>query len=214
MKKQLWDGKPWQAFKTFAILFSFTLNMVMLLVLLAMAPLILPIVKDIARPIVGGLNSSFVDMNGATIQRTIAVSDTIPVVLSVPLSTTTTVLVLENVPLNIPATFTLPDGGGLIKGQVALELPAQLALPVQLSLDVPISQTLPVQLAVEAVIPLDETELGVPFGRLQSIFDPLNALLNRLPSSNGELFERIMGSVNPVDPAAEPAGEAQSNSTD
>lgn len=201
MKKQFWDGKPWQAFKTFAILFSFTVNLVLILVLLAVAPLILPIVNDIAEPIVGGLNTSFVEMNQATIQRTIAVSDTIPVVLTVPLNTTTSVIVTDDVPLNIPARFTLPDGGGQINGQVTLSLPANLALPVQLNLQVPISETLPVQLAVDAVIPLNETELGTPFDRLQSLFAPLNALLRQLPSSNEELFGRVVSGLGRDVPA-------------
>ena len=181
MKKRFWDGKPWQAFKTFAILFSFTVNLVLIIVLLVAAPLLLPIVNDVAEPIVGGLNASFVEMNQATIQRTIEVSDTIPVVLTVPLNTTTSVIVTEDVPLNIPARFTLPDGGGVINGQVTLSLPAELALPVQLDLQVPISETLPVQLAVDAVIPLDETELGAPFDRLQNLFAPLDELLRLAP---------------------------------
>ena len=194
MNKNLWNGKPWQAFKTFAIIFSFVVNLVFLIVLLVATPLIIPIVNDIAKPIVGGLNTSFVDMNNATIRRTIDVSDTIPVVLTVPLSTTTSVVVVEEVPLtDVPARFTLPNGGGEINGQVSLSLPKGLALPVHLNLDVDIDETLPVHLAVDAVIPLNETELGPPFGRLQGLFAPLDALLSGLPSSNSDLFSRMSG---------------------
>ena len=35
-RKWVWTGKPWQAFKTFAIIFSFIMNFVLLLVLLSM----------------------------------------------------------------------------------------------------------------------------------------------------------------------------------
>lgn len=214
MNNSFWDGKPWQAFKTFAIIFSFVMNLVLLIVLLAASPLILPIVNDVAKPIVGGLNDSFVDMNEATIQRTIPVSDTIPVVLTVPLQTGTDVEVTEAVPLEgIPAQFLLPDGGGVINGTVSLNLPQGLVLPVALDLQVPISETLPVQMDVEAVIPLDETELGEPFGRLQGIFSPLNDLLERLPDDAQELQERLSGDAPPagaetegtaVEPAAAP----------
>ena len=170
------------------------MNLVLLIVLLVAAPLIIPIVNDIAKPIVGGLNTSFVDMNEATIRRTIDVSDTIPVVLTVPLSTTTSVVVVEDVPLsNVPARFILPNGGGEINGTVSLNLPKDLALPVHLNLDVDIDEQLPVQLAVDAVIPLNETELGEPFGRLQGLFAPLDELLGGLPSSNTDLFNRISG---------------------
>lgn len=201
MRNSLRNGKPWQAFKSFAIIFSFVTNLVLLIVLFVAAPLILPIVNDIAKPIVGGLNESFEDMNAATIQRTIHVSDTIPVVLNVPLSTTTTVVVVEDVNLNVPATFTFPDGGGQIRGQVELDLPVNMRLPVQLNLDVPIDEELPVQLAVEAIIPLNETELGAPFSRLQELFSPLDALLRGLPANNEELFDRISGDGAPTEPA-------------
>lgn len=204
MDNRFWDGKPWQAFKSFAIIFSFVMNLVLLIVLLAAAPLILPIVNDVAKPIVGGLNESFVDMNQATITRTIPVSDTIPVVLTVPLQTGTNVEVTESVPLEgVPAQFVLPDGGGAINGTVSLNLPQGLVLPVALDLQVPISETLPVQMDVQAVIPLEETELGGPFGRLQGIFAPLNDLLERLPDDGGELRERLSGSESAVAPEME-----------
>lgn len=194
------NSKPWQAFKTFAILFSFVTNLVLLIVLLITAPLILPVINNIAKPIVGGLNESFEDMNAATIRRTIAVSDTIPVVMNVPLETVTTVVIVQDVPLrNVPATFVFPEGGGAIFGQVSLTLPVSLALPIQLDLNVPINEQLPVQLAVEAVIPLNETELGAPFSRLQGLFSPLDKLLGGLPTNNTELFGRISGRATAPD---------------
>ncbi|RMH00147.1 MAG: hypothetical protein D6706_04430 [Chloroflexi bacterium] len=193
-KKWVWEGKPWQAFKTFAIFFSFAMNLVLLIVLLLIAPLIIPIVNDIAKPIVGGLNSSFVDMSTATISRTIEVNDEMPISFTLPLSTTTSVRVVEPVRLDgVPAQFILPGGGGAINGEVFLALPEGLELPVQLSLDVPVDQTIPVQLAVGVQIPLSETELGVPFNKLQALFGPLDAMLNGLPASNEELLDRVLG---------------------
>ena len=56
MKQWLWQGKPWQAFKTFALLFSFTTNLVLLLVLLLLAPQLLPTVDSVGKPLVGGLS--------------------------------------------------------------------------------------------------------------------------------------------------------------
>lgn len=193
MKNSIWDGKPWQAFKTFAIIFSFTVNLILLIVLLVAAPLILPIVNDIAVPIVGGLNTSFVEMSNAKIERTITVEDTIPISFTLPLSATTIVVVTESVPLSgIPARFVLPDGGGAINGTVTLSLPQGLALPVQLGLDVPVDQTVPVSLAVDVEIPLNETELGVPFERLEGIFSPLDALLRGLPNDSQDLRARLL----------------------
>lgn len=186
--------KPWQAFKTFAILFSFIMNLVLLIVLLLAAPLIIPIISGIANPIVGGLNDSFVDMSTATISRTIEVNDEMGIAFTLPLETTTNVLVVESVPLEgIPAQFVLPNGGGSINGQVYLSLPEGLELPVYLALDVPVDQTIPVALAVDVEIPLSETELGGPFNKLRSLFEPLAKLLGGLPDSNQELYDRIVG---------------------
>jgi hypothetical protein len=189
--KWLWDGKPWQAFKNFAIIFSFTVNVILVLVLLLVAPLILPIVNQIAVPIVGGLNHSFIDMGEAKITRTIQVDDTIPINFTLPLATTTRVRLTESVPLAVNARFVLPGGGGTINGLVELQLPANLELPVYLELSVPVSQTIPVQLAVDVDIPLSETELGQPFSDLQAIFTPLDNFLLKLPDNEAELFQRI-----------------------
>ncbi|MEJ2748828.1 MAG: hypothetical protein P8183_13135 [Anaerolineae bacterium] len=186
--------KPWQAFKTFAILFSFVMNLVLLIVLLLVAPLIIPIISEIANPIVGGLNNSFVDMSTATISQTIDVNDEMGIKFDLPLAETTDVVVVDSVPLDgIPAQFVLPNGGGSINGQVYLSLPKDLKLPVYLEMTVPVSQTIPVALAVDVNIPLSETELGGPFNQLRSLFAPLADLLNGLPSSNQELFDRVLG---------------------
>ena len=80
MRNLIWQQKPWQAFKNFAIIFSFIVNVVLLLVLLLSAPLIIPAVDIIVDPLVGGLAESFVEMKEANIQRTIQVEDEIPVV--------------------------------------------------------------------------------------------------------------------------------------
>lgn len=189
-----WQGKPWQAFKNFAILFSFITNFVLLLVLLAAAPLIIPIVNDVAEPIVGGLNGSFVEMGEATIERTIQVNDSMPISFTLPLNTSTSVTTTQAVKLNVPAQFVLPDGGGIINGNVAIELPKDLVLPVQLKLNVPVDQVIPVSLAVGVSIPLAETELGRPFYRLQGLFAPLDELIRSLPSTNEELIDRILDS--------------------
>lgn len=205
MKKSwLWKGKPWRAFKTIALFFSFAMNLILLVVLLVAAPLIIPVIADIAGPLVGGLNRSFVDMNSATIQRTIHVDDSLDIEFVLPLETETMVVVSEEVPLNgVPARFVLPDGGGAINGLVYLSLPEGLSLPVELDLDVPVKNTIPVQLEVAVDIPLSETELGDPFDRLQGLFEPLDELLKGLPADNDELFDRILENPEIADPELE-----------
>ena len=192
MNRHLWQNKPWQAFKNFAILFSCVVNIVLIIVLLLLAPLLLPIVSTIVNPLVGGLTQSFDEMGSAVIVRTITVDDQIPINFTLPLNQQTNVVLSEAVPLNVQAQMVLPDGGGVINGRVSLELPQGQVLPVELSLDVPVSQTVPVQLAVPVDIPLAETDLGVPFNRLRSLFTPLNDLLSGLPADGEALNARLL----------------------
>lgn len=199
-RKWVWSGKPWRAFKTFAIIFSFIMNFVLLLVLLIAAPLILPIVDSVAEPLVGGLSDSFVDMSSATISQTIPLNTTMPISFTLPLKTETDVVIVRSVPLNIPAQFTLPNGGGQINGNVTLALPEGLTLPVQLDLDVPVDETIPVVMQVPVEIPLQDTDLGGPFNTLRGLFEPLDRLIKGLPSSNDELFNRVTQSNPDVPP--------------
>jgi hypothetical protein len=198
MRKIFWDSKPWQAFKTFAIIFSFTVNVILILVLLIASPLIIPIVNDIVEPLVGDLNDSFVMMNDATITQVIPVRDAeAQVEFTLPLKEQTIVTLTSDVVLRRPAQFILPGGGGAINGDVILVLPKGQELPVELNLPIEVSQTITIaSMDVLAEIPLDETDLGTPFRTLTEAFAPLNELIRRLPSSNQELFERISRSNN------------------
>lgn len=199
-RKWMWSGKPWQAFKTFAIIFSFVMNFVLLLVLLIAAPLILPIVDNVAEPLVGGLSDSFVDMSSATISQTIPLDTTMPISFTLPLEKETEVVIVRSVPLSIPAQFTLPGGGGQINGMVNLELPAGLPLPVRLDLAVDVDQTIPVKMNVPVQIPLQATDLGEPFNVLRGLFEPLDRLIKGLPSTNEEFFGRITQSTTATPP--------------
>ncbi len=197
----LWGQKPWDAFKTFAILFSFALNLTLVIILLAVAGLIIPIVNDIVEPIVSGLNDSFVEMSEATIEQEITIDTTMPISFTLPLEQSTVVILTEDVPLTVPAHFLLPGGGGEINGVVTIIMPAGLPLPVAMSMEVPVNQTIPVSMKVPVEIPLAETELGGPFFKLRALFGPLNDMLKNLPSSNEEVGERVKQVI--IEPPAE-----------
>jgi len=198
----VWEGRPWAAFKSFAIIFSFVINFVLIIVLLLIAPFVFPvIVNNIADPIVGGLNDSFVLMNASTISQTIPLDTDMPLRTTIPLNAQTNVRIVEDVPLSVNATFVLPGGGGTINGNVLLSLPSGTELPVALDLSVPVSQTVPVVMEVPVQIELSETDLGVPFSKLQGLFTPLDELIGNLPGSNEDLFQRTTEAV--VGPAPE-----------
>jgi hypothetical protein len=203
VKQWWWQGKPWQAFKTFALLFSFAMNVIVLIAFLVMGPLVLPALKAVVAPIVSGLNRSFDAMGQAHIVHTLDVSDEIPIAFNLPVTAQTNATLTTAVPMSMPATMVLPGGGGQINGTVFLELPGGTQLPVQLNMNVPVSQTVPVTLAVAVDIPLEQTELGQPFSELKGLFTPLEGLLSALPEDSSELYRRLW---IPEADAGRPAG--------
>lgn len=193
MREFIWQKKPWQAFKNFALIFSFIVNFVLVIVLLLMLPQILPIVNGAAKPIVGGLNQSFIEMNQAAITRTIQVNDTVPVSLDIQLSTDTVVTLTQDVLLNnYPLTMNFAGGAGQINGSVTMVLPTGLAMPVHLNLGVPVRDQIPVNLLVDVNIPLTETQLVTPFTRLENLFGPIVIQLDQLPEDNDAVLQMVL----------------------
>ncbi len=190
----------WNRFKNFAILFSFLINFILLIVLLVVVLLIFQIKSGIAQPLINGLHGAFVGLDEARIITQINVSDTVPVKLTIPLKQNTTVVLTNDVALTANATFTLPGGGGNIRGSVAIVLPRGLQLPVALDLTVPIDSTLPIDLKVPVDIPLKQTQLHDVADQLRSLFDPFVRILGNLPDDwNGfwVLVGQILGGKGP-----------------
>lgn len=169
-------------FWRFMVIFSFIVNIILVVVLLALGIFIFEIKKEIATPLVGGLHSSFVGLDQATIDWTIPVRDEIQVQLNIPLETDTIVTLTEPVPLQVNALIDLPGINAYnVNAAVNLQLPAGLQLPVALDLDVAVDQPLPVALDVRAVIPLQETQLHDVAENLRLLFEPLARALYNLP---------------------------------
>lgn len=177
--------------KNFMILFSFIVNLVLILVLIFLGLQLFEIKNNIATPLVSGLHSSFVGLNEAVIDWTIPVRADVPVNLDIALQQNTVVVLTEPVPLNVSANITLPGVGNLSNASVALTLPAGTRLPVALDLMVPVRDSLPIALDVRAVIPLNQTQLQDPFENLRLMFEPLARALHNLP--NG--FDQLPGFV-------------------
>ena len=171
----------WNSFKTVAMLISFTINFVVIIVLAIVVMQIFHIKNGILEPLIDGLHENFVRMDDAVIERTIPVEDTIPVKFNLPLNQSTNVVLTDNVPLVAAATFTLPGGGGVINGRVDIVLPKGLVLPVQLNMTVPVDTTIPISLPVDVAIPLNETGLHTPFTNLRDLLEPYVRILDNLP---------------------------------
>ncbi|MBZ0304452.1 MAG: hypothetical protein K8I82_00155 [Anaerolineae bacterium] len=190
----------WKAFRNFAIIFSFIMNFVLVVILLIVVREIFIIKNGIAEPLIDGLHSNFVGMDEANITTTIAVEDTIIIDFDLPISQNTTVILTSPVPLSASAAFALPGGGGTINGQVNLSLPVGLELPVQLNMVVPVEQEIPISLSVPVDIPLNETELHAPFVNLKNLLEPYVRSLDNLPQDWDKVPDFVMdaaqGDVN------------------
>lgn len=171
----------WPAFKDIAIVFSFIVNLVLVLVLLLLVLFLLtPIKNDIAMPLLGNLDTAFMHLGEAHIQDKITINQPVPVKFTLPLETETMVVLTRPVPLNVPATFSLGQFGR-IQGNVSLQLPAGLTLPVWLDLDVPVDKQITVAFEQPIDIELGKAGLAGVVGELRGVLAPYLTLLKKLP---------------------------------
>ncbi len=168
----------------FMVIFSFIVNIILVVVLLVLGLFIFEIKNQIAQPLITGLHQTAVGLDNATIDWTIPVRDSIPLDLTIPLSTRTTVVLAAAVPLTVDASIVL--NGQNIPVDVSLSLPEGTALDVFLNLDVPVQQTVPVSLDVRAVIPINQTQMHDPITNLGLLFEPLAIGLTNLPDNFAE----------------------------
>lgn len=172
----------WDAFKNLAIVFSFIVNLVLVVVLLLVAGwIIFPTKTDVVEPMLDDLQGAINALDEATIVRTISIDEQVPVSFTLPLEQNTVVVLSQDVRLVRPATFSLLGGGGSINGTVALNLPKGLQLPIALDLDVPVENYIPVKFPVDVEIPLKETELNQVVVELNRVLGPIRELLDDLP---------------------------------
>ncbi|MBN2002603.1 MAG: hypothetical protein JXA21_04540 [Anaerolineae bacterium] len=187
-EKKIDKKKFWEAFKNFAIIFSFVVNIILVLVLL-MSPVPLFMAKSqVAEPLLVDLDSAFASLGETTINTLVNIQDTMPVVFDLPLNQNTDVILTQAVPLQAPASFILPGGGGSINGTVNLDLPEGMRLPVSLNMMVPVSTTIPVVMEVPVKIQLAEAGMGPAIEKLRAVFKPITGFLQSLPNSPKEVI--------------------------
>ncbi|MGC9349464.1 MAG: hypothetical protein ACP5JG_15100 [Anaerolineae bacterium] len=182
----------WNAFKNLAIIFSFLVNfllvMILLLVVLNPAP-VFEVKNELAEPLLVDLDQALVTLGETEIETTVYITDTMPVVFDLPLDQTTDVILTQPVPLDVPAMFVLPGGGGSINGSVSLNLPEGQRLPVSLSMSVPVSTTVPVVMRVPVEIPLAEAGMAPAIEQLRAVLRPVMGFVQSLPGSPKELLQ-------------------------
>lgn len=181
--------KIWGAFKDVAIVFSFIVNIVLIIVLLLSPEPLFMTKNEIAEPILLDLDNAFEALGETTIQTTVQINHMLPISFEVPLQQETAVILNKAVPLSVPATFYLPSGGGSINGVVSLELPSGQALPVTLDFTIPVASSIPVEFSVPVEIQLYDAGMGPAIEELRAVFQPLTSFVEELPDTPQEILQ-------------------------
>ncbi|MGD1995157.1 MAG: hypothetical protein PVH62_00135 [Anaerolineae bacterium] len=205
MKERL--SRAWRAFASVATIFSFVVNLVLVVALILAINPLFQTKNDVIEPLLQKLDRAFVGLGEARVETNVEVERPIGIRFDLPIEdeplgldfdlpiNQETVVVLtqptrvEGVEIN----FVLPAGGGVINGSGSIVLPAETALPVRLdmvvpvertipvSMTVPVSQTVPVEMDIPVSIQLGEAGLEPAVQRLRDVFAPLRLALERLP---------------------------------
>lgn len=199
-----WLRKMWRGFVNFATVFSFVVNLALVLaLLLGMGPLF-QLKNDLLEPLLHNLDRAFLRLGETNIETAVDVDQPISIRFDLPLdqplgldfdlpiNQETVVVLTQPVPLSRPATFQL-YGSGTIYGNVYLELPAGMQLPVRLDMvvpvektipvqmTVPVSQAVPVQMSIPVNILLGPAGLDPAVQELRDVFVPARMLIEGLP---------------------------------
>lgn len=198
MKERL--QRLWRAFANIAIIFSFIVNLILVLALiLAVGPL-LQLKTRLLEPLLANLDRAFLGLGETTIQTTVPVDQSIPIQFDLPLdqplalnfelpiaqdtvvvllrdtSIPNTTVYLNNVPVR--TTVVLPAGTPL-PVRLNMVVPVQKTIPVQMT--VPVSQTVPIRMEIPVAIQLGPSGLDPAVQRLRDVFVPVRALIEYLP---------------------------------
>ncbi len=192
--------KRWEALKNVAIIFSFVVNLILVLALLLGIGPLLYLKTSLLEPLLYNLDEAFQGLGQTVIRTTVPVSQTIPIQFDLPLNQPldldfslpvqeatvvyltqdtpipNTVVYLNNVPVR--TTVVLP-GGTRLPVRMDFQVPVQKTIQVQMM--VPVSQTIPIRMEIPVTIQLGPAGLDPAVQRLRDVFVPARTLIERLP---------------------------------
>ncbi len=199
-----WRSKFLPIFWTVASIMSFTVNIVLLIVvvvLLLNRGSVGTLANDQVNQLLGGLYNNFVLMDQANIQTTIHVEKEIPVQFSLNVSGPTDVTLREAVTID-GALVTVATGGlNIVNARARIVLPEGTVLPINIqNLVVPVDQKVLAVLDVPVDIPLNQTELHQPFVGLQGVVRPWYCLMqpNAVNADNTRVCDGVENPLGPV----------------
>lgn len=173
------------AFWTIASVMSFTVNLVLLIVLAVLLQNLSAVgvtLTKLPEHLLGGLYHNFVKMDEAHIKTTIPVSKEIPVQFTLNVSGPTNVTLSEDVRINGAFVTVFTGGLNINNARANIVLPKGTVLPIQIdNLVVPVDQKVLAELDVAVDIPLNQTELHPPFVGLRRVVEPFYCMLYDCP---------------------------------
>ncbi len=174
------------AFWTVASAISTIVNVVLIGILLVLLQVVgkSPFqANDQFAGLLGGLYENFVRMDEATISTTVPVNAAIPLDITVPVRTTTRIVLADATTIN-NAHVVINTGGVDIDADAIVTLPAGTPLNVILDFPLPVNQDpngvpiqVPINLSIPVNIPLKDTQLHDPFVGLQGVVKPYYCLV-------------------------------------
>jgi hypothetical protein len=197
----------WSRIKDFAIVFSFVVNVILVLVVLVLLTQVFAIKDQIVGPLVYGLDESFASLGDATISTTIPIRqqllvkfnlpirfDTpakfnLPVTFMLPLNQETTVTTLTPTPINTTVNLSLGQFGR-INAPISLNLPPGTPLRIRLNMNIPVSTTV----AVNQMIPVSTT---VSVNQMIPVVFDQSAQIKLGPSGLSPVVAKLRGVVKP-----------------
>ena len=170
------------AFWTIASVMSFTVNVVLVIVLAIVLQNLSAVgitVMGLSDHLLGGLYNNFVKMDQAHIKTNIPISKEIPVQFTLNVSGPTSVTLSEDVTINGASVTVFTGGLNISNARANIVLPQGTVLPIYIqNLAVPVDQKVLAELDVAVDIPLEQTELHDPFVGLRQVVEPFYCLLN------------------------------------
>jgi hypothetical protein len=172
------------AFWTVASIISIVINIFLIALVFLLSGQLFTLKHMISDQLLGGLYQNFVLMDQASIKTTIPVQTNVAAKFNIQLKTNTEVTLTQDT-LIPRAHIANLNAGALTISNATLDirLPKGTKLPVHLELTVPVDKKIPVSIDVPVDIPLNQTDLHVPFVGLQQVVGPYYQSLNELPDS-------------------------------
>lgn len=172
------------AFWTISGAISLAVNVILIAVVLILVDQIFTLKNIVQNQLIGGLYQNFARMDAATIKTDVAISSEVRASFTIPLHIDTNARLSQNTTIRGARIVSLTTGGlSISNAPIDIVLPAGTLLPIELDIEVPVDQPIPVDMIVPVEIPINQTDLHIPFLGLQQVVSPYYQILEELPDT-------------------------------